>query len=172
MKILAVEKEKKTFQAAALCAVLLGVLACGCGPNSSEPPLPQVDYVKAKVLSDAVATDLVRGDAKDLDTRLDVGFRSVVRGPEDLQKVLVKMYGSYGHPLQWVFKIEQSGVRTDGPWRRSSLNFFYAVRTTKYPLGKYFLKVEAVNAFNGGPPDVSGFGFFSFKDDKVPDYLK
>ncbi len=155
-----------------LGALLFCLGACGCGPHSSEPPLPQVDYVKAKALSDAVAADLVRGDAKDLDGRLDVGFRSVVRGPEDLQKVLEKMYGSYGRPTRWVFRVEQPGVRTDGPWKRVSLSFFYAVQTTQYPLGRYFLKVEVVNAFSGGPPDVSGFGFFTFKDGSVPDYLK
>ncbi len=166
------KKEINLFRATALRAALLCVLACGCGPNPAEPPLPQVDYVKAKALSDAVAADLARGDAKDLDGRLDIGFRSVVRGPEDVRKVLGKMEESYGRPTRWVFKIEQPGVRTDGPWKRTSLSFFYEVQTTKYPLGKYFLKVEVVNAFTGGYPDVSGFGFFTFKDGNVPDYLK
>lgn len=144
----------------------------GCG-QKSEPPLPEIDYNKAKVLSDAVADDLIRGNVNDLSDKLDVGFHLVIKGPADLKRVVEKMYGLYGRPLKCDFKVAQSGVRTDDTWKRFSRTFYYAVKTTKYPMGKYFLKVEVVRAFNGGFLDVSGFGFFTFKEGvDVPSYLK
>jgi hypothetical protein len=143
-----------------------------CNHKPSEPPLPEVDFAKARVLSDAVANDLVKEDVKDLSDRLDVGFHLIVRGPEDLKRVLEKMYGLYGRPVECVFKISQTGVRADGEWKRPSRTVYYAVKTTKYPMGKYFLKIEIVPAFSQAFLDVSGFGLFTFKDGNVPDYLK
>ena len=149
---------------------MLGSLSsCGQAP---PPALPEVDYQKAMDMSNAVAGDLVRQDAKDLSNRLDVGFHSVVSGPEDLRKVLLNMDKLYGRPVNWVFKVAKMGVRTDGQWKRNSRIFFYAVKTTKYPMGKYFLKVEVVNSLSGGFIDVSGFGFFTFKDGSTPAELQ
>jgi hypothetical protein len=148
-------------------------LASSCGQNASQPPLPEVNDAQAKALSDTVADDLIHKNTKDLLNHLDAGFYKIVSGPGDLQKVMEKMYGLYGRPLKCDFKIGKSGVRTDGTWQRPSRTFLYAVKTTKYPMGKYFLQVEIVTAFSGRSIDVSGFGFFTFKDGvDVPDYLK
>ena len=46
------------------------------------------------------------------------------------------------------------------------------MKTTKYPKGKYFLKIEVVANAQATAIDVSGFGFFDFKDGNVPDYLR
>ncbi len=168
------------FQKILILLFLLASVLCFVGliirekqATHSQPPLPEVDYFQAKALCDIVANDLIRKDAKDLFSRLDIGFRTIVRGPEDLQKVVEQMYGLYGRPQKCDYKVAQSGVRTDGTWQRSSQTFFYAVQTTKYPMGKYFLKIEIVTAFSGGTIDVSGFGFFTFdKGATVPDYLR
>lgn len=166
----------KVFLPSFRCLLLLSLalsfhFISGCGSNS-EPSLPAVDYDKAKALGDGVAGDLVRNDVKDLEDKLDVGFHTIVGSPADLQKVMNKMYGLYGRPLQCNLKAAETGVRRDGSWKRASRTFFYAVKTTKYPFGKYFLKVEVVAAPNGGFLDVSGFGFFTFKDGTVPAYLQ
>lgn len=152
--------------------VFPALFLAGCGPKS-EAPLPEIDFVKAKAISDSVADDLVREDVKDLSDKLDVGFTLVVKSPDDLKKVMEKMYGLYGRPLKCDYKVAQAGSRTDDQWKRPTRTFFYAVKTTKYPMGKYFLKVEVARSFNGGFLDVSGFGFFTFKEGAaVPNYLK
>lgn len=153
-------------------AALPALFAAGCG-SKSDTPIPEIDFDKAKAISDAVADDLVRKDIKDLSDKLDVGFTTIVKGPDDLRKVVEKMYGLYGRPLKCDYKVAQAGVRTDATWKRPTRTFYYAVKTTKYPMGKYFLKVEVARSFNGGFLDVSGFGFFTFKEGApVPSYLK
>jgi hypothetical protein len=142
------------------------------GQQPSVVPTPQVDFNKAKTVSDAVPDDLAKGNTKDLLGRLDLGFHMMVKDEGDLRKVMEKMDGTYGRPVQWVFKVSNPGIRQDGNWKRASQTFYYAVKTTQYPMGKYFLKVEVVTAFSGGFLDVSGFGYFTFKDGQVPDYLK
>jgi hypothetical protein len=151
-------------------AVLIGLILNG--KQFSTPPQAEVDYQQARVLSDAVADDLMKDNAKALFSRLDLGFHTIVRDEDDLEKVIKKMYGLYGKPLECSFKISKTGLRVDGPWKRPSRTFFYAVKTTRYPKGKYFLKVEVVQAFSGGFIDISGFGFFAFRDGMAPDYLQ
>lgn len=147
-------------------------LGSGCGGDKAQAPLPPADYAMARGMSDMVANDLIQDDVKDLYDKLDVGFHMVVANSKELDEQVHKMYEMYGHPTECVFKIARTGVRVDGPWKRSSRSFIYAVRTTKYAKGKYFLQVEIVPAYSGGFIDVSGFGFFNFKDGVVPDYLK
>lgn len=153
----------------ALGWLVLPLAACN---RNAAPALPEVDYQKAKDMSDAVAEDLVKENEKDLSNRLDLGFHTVINGPQDLRKVMENMYAMYGRPTSYVFKIAKMGVRVDGDWKRNSRTFFYAVKTTQFPMGKYYLKIEVVNAFSGGFLDVSGFGFFTFKDGNTPDILK
>lgn len=151
---------------------LLGFFLFGCGLQA-PPPVPKIDFDKAKAISDGVADELVKKDINDLYQKLDVGFHLIVKGPGDLKGVVEKMDELYGNPLKYEYKMAQSGIRTDETWQRPTRTFFYAVKTTKYPMGKYFLKVEVVRAFDGGFLDVSGFGFFTFKEGtEVPDYLK
>jgi hypothetical protein len=150
----------------------LALSLSGCG-GKTEPSLPEIDYNKAKAISDAAAQDFIKRDIKGLYQKLDVGFHLVVKGPDDLRAVMEKMYGLYGRPLKCDFKAAQAGMRTDDTLKRPTRTFLYAIKTTKYPEGKYFLKIEVVSAFNGGFLDVSGFGFFTFKEGAtVPNYLK
>jgi len=153
-------------------ALLTAFILAGCG-TQAPPPQPKIDFDKAKAISDAAVDNLVHKDMNALYSKLDVGFHLVVKNPEDLKGVVEKMYGAYGRPLKCDYKMAQSGMRTDDHWQRPTRTFFYAVKTTKYPVGKYFLKVEVVRAFDGGFLDVSGFGFFTFKEGtEVPNYLK
>lgn len=142
-----------------------------CGP-APDPGLPEIDLQQSRAISDAVANDLIGDNALDLFNRLDAGFYSLVRDQKEMEGVIQKMYGLYGRPLECEYKITKSGTRIDGTWKRSKREFFYAVKTTKYPKGKYFLKVEVVPNARATAIDVSGFGFFEFKDGKVPDYLR
>lgn len=148
--------------------------SCGPKPDTEEKPIvPMAEYSQARSMANAVANDLLQGDMKDLFQRLDPGFHMVVNSDQELRNQVQKMEGMYGHLLEWRFKMSQTGVRKDGVWRRGSRAFIYAVKTTKHPYGKYFLKVEVVPAYDGkGPIDVSGFGYFTFSDGVIPENLK
>lgn len=148
--------------------------SCGPTPDTQEKPVvPLAEYSQARAMADAVANDLVQQDMKDLFQRLDVGFHMVVSGDKELANQVKKMEGMYGRLKEWRFKMSQTGVRKDGVWRRASRSFVYAVKTTKYPYGKYFLKVEIVPSYDGkGPIDVSGFGYFTFSDGMIPENLR
>jgi hypothetical protein len=144
---------------------------CSCGPVP-EPGLPELDPGQSRAVADAVANDLIGNNSKDLFNHLDAGFYSIVRDEKEMETALQKMYGVYGQPLECDYKTAKSGTRVDGTWKRSKKDFFYAVKTTKYPKGKYFLKIEVVPNAQATMIDVSGFGFFEFKDDHIPDYLR
>jgi hypothetical protein len=148
---------------------LAGLSSCGPAP---DPGLPLLDLQQSRAISDAAANDLIGDNAMDLFNRLDAGFYALVKDQKEMEGVIQKMYEAYGRPLECVYKISKSGTRIDGTWKRSKMDFFYAVKTTKYPMGKYFLKIEVVSNARETAIDVSGFGFFEFKDGKVPDYLR
>lgn len=157
-----------------LLSVLVTVKSQAPAPVAMVPtPIPAGGFQQARDMSDAVANDLVQDDMKDLYPKLDVGFRMVISGEKDLKTEVDKMVKIYGHLKEWRFKIAKTGTRVDGAWRRSSRTFFYAVKTTKYPFGKYFLKIEIVPNYNtAGDIDVSGFGFFTYDNGAIPEYLK
>jgi len=150
----------------------LGVVALllwtgACGPVGFDRPL---EYRPSRIVSDAVAGALVRGDTKSLFALLDEGFRTVVSNEGDLQKFLAGMDGQFGQPLEIDFKHSLDSRRVDGPSNRVSKVFWYAVRTTKYPKGKYFLKVEIVRSDSGKDLVTSGFGLLTFE--KIPKFLQ
>lgn len=144
----------------------LGTLSCG----ENAPDLAPPDALDSKRMSDDVATDLVNVNSNNLYTKLDEGFNTMISKPADLQKVMEKMNAKYGMPLTCIYKTSQVSQRVDGPHVRPSRIFWYAVKTSKFPVGKYYLKVEVVRAINGQHPDISGFGFLSFP--KVPSFLR
>jgi hypothetical protein len=148
---------------------LVGLSSCGPAP---EPSLPELDLQQSRAISDAVANDLIGDNSIDLFKRLDEGFHALVKNDKETEAVIQKMYGLYGRPLECEYKVSKSGTRIDGTWKRSKRDFFYAVKTTQYPKGKYFLKIEVVANAQATAIDVSGFGFFDFKDGNVPDYLR
>ncbi|GEM_PF-1507800 len=153
-------------------ALLSPLFLSGCGQQAEAPP-PQIDYAKAKAVSDGAVDCILRKDSDGLYQKLDVGFHLVVKNPADVRAVLEKMDTLYGHPLKCDYKAAQAGLRTDETWKRPTRTFLYAVKTSKYPLGKYFLKIEVVRAFSSESLDVSGFGFFTFKEGtEAPSYLK
>ena len=149
--------------------LLVGLSACGSAP---EPGLPELDLQQSRAVSDAVANDLIGDNAMDLFKRMDAGFHALVKNEKDTEAVIQNMYELYGRPLECEYKIAKSGIRVDGTWKRSKRDFFYAVKTTLHPKGKYFLKIEVVANAQASAIDVSGFGFFNFKDGNVPDYLR
>ncbi|HEY5038745.1 MAG TPA: hypothetical protein VIJ93_06725 [bacterium] len=145
-------------------------LLSSCGKPKVDlqaPPEPGA----ARTLSDVVAEDLVKKNSQDLYSRLDWGFQNIVRSPMDVEKVLEKMFAQYGQPVQCEIKVSQLGQKMDGLQMRPTRVFWYAVKTTKYPKGKYFLKVEIIRSVGGSTIDVSGFGFLSFEKG-TPSYLK
>ncbi len=155
--------------------VLLGLWGgCGPRPDSEEKPVvPMADYTQARSMANQVANDLIQEDIKDLYQLLDSGFHMVVASDQELKKQIGKMEGVYGRLLEFRFKMSQTGIRKDGVWRRGSRAFIYAVKTTKHPFGKFFLKVEVVPSYDGkGPIDVSGFGYFTFDNGIIPENLK
>jgi hypothetical protein len=146
-------------------ALLLG--AGACGPVGHDRPL---EYKASRLVSDAVAGALVRGDTKSLFALLDTGFRTVVSNEGDLRKFLDGMDEKFGQPLEVDFKHSLDSRRVDGPFNRVSKVFWYAAKTTKYPKGKYFLKVEIVRSESGRDLVTSGFGLLTFQD--VPKFLQ
>jgi hypothetical protein len=169
------ERVSKKILFLVVLAIFLGFFMIFLRQNpvpAPAPPVPPPDLAIAREISDAVARDLVEDDARELYGRLDVGFHMVVANQKDLEEELQKMYGLYGRPRTYDYKITKIGTRVDGPWKRASRTFLYAVSTSKYPRGKYFLQVEIVHDYEGQTTDVSGFGFFNFKDGVVPDILK
>jgi hypothetical protein len=156
--------------------LFLGLVLCpailsSCGP-APEPGLPELDLQQSRAIADAAANDLIGDNPKDLFKHLDAGFYSMVKDDKEMETVLQRMYGVYGKPLECDYKISKSGTRVDGTWKRSKRDLFYAVKTTKYPVGKYFLKIEVVPNAQSTVIDVAGFGFFEFKDGHIPDYLR
>lgn len=131
-----------------------------------------MEYKASRLVSDAVAEALVKGDTHHLFELLDVGFQTVVKDEKDLQAYMNRMDAQFGQPLEYEYKHTQAGRRVDGVWNRPSRIFWYAIKTTKYPKGKYFLKIEIVPSGVGGRGmDTSGFGLLTF-DRKVPSYLE
>ncbi len=148
-------------------------LACLSSCKAPEPGLPELDLQKSRAIADAAANDLIGDNPKDLFNRLDAGFYSMVKDEKEMEKVIQRMYGAYGRPLECEYKISKSGTRIDGTWKRSKRVLYYAVKTTLYPKGKYFLKIEVVPNAQATLVDVSGFGFFEFKDGNIPsDFLR
>lgn len=154
------------FRSLLFCCLLPLLSSCGTG---GEQPL---EYKAARVVSDAVADALVKGDTHKLYSLLDVGFQTVVKNETEFKSQMVKMDAQFGQPVEFEYKHTQVGRRVDGVWNRPSRVFWYAVKTTKYPKGKYFLKVEIVPSGIGGRGmDTSGFGLLTF-DKKVPSFLQ
>jgi hypothetical protein len=150
--------------------LLLMIFFPACGRPRVDPQTPP-DPGAARTLSDVVAEDLVKKNSQDLYSRLDWGFQNIVRNPADVEKVLEKMFTQYGQPVQCEIKASQPGQKMDGLQIRPTRVFWYAVKTTKYPKGKYFLKIEIIRSVGGSILDVSGFGFLSFEKG-TPSYLK
>jgi len=150
-----------------LGVVLLVLGAVACEPVGHDRPL---DPKVSRTVSDAVAGALVRGDAKNLFALLDQGFRTVVSNEADLEKFLGDMNGQFGKPTLFEFKHALDSRRVDGSWNRVSRVLWYAVETTKYPKGRYFLKVEIVSAGSGSRLVTSGFGLLTFES--PPKFLR
>ena len=153
--------------ARALTALLLLLGVGACGPVGFDRPL---EYKPSRTVSDAVAGALVRGDTKSLFALLDTGFRTVVSSEGELQKFLDGMDEKFGRPQEIDFKHSLDSRRVDGPSNRVSKVFWYAVKTSKYPKGKYFLKVEIVQSDSGRALVTSGFGLLTFE--KTPKFLQ
>ena len=157
---------KKVLRLLFFLVLPLGLPACGEKAPEFVPP----DAEESKIMSEGLAADLVKADSSDLYSRLDEGFNTVVSKPPEMQKVMEKMFAEYGQPQEYKLRTSQVAQRVDGPNIRPTRVFWYAVKTTKYPSGKYFLKVEIVKSLYGQHVDVSGFGFLTFE--KTPSFLK
>ena len=142
---------------------LLSGLLPACGWQNPQPNLPEVNEKISRQMADAVAKDLSDKNYQDLYNQLDLGFHTKVSNPKDLQKVVEDMFAFYGHPLEWVYLTNKTGIRKDGPWTRASRIFYYDLKTTKAAKGTYYLRIEIVTSYSGGFLDVSGFGFFKYK---------
>jgi len=153
--------------ARSLTGILLLLGAGACGPVGFDRPL---EYKPSRTVSDAVAGALIRGDTKSLLALLDEGFRTVVSNEGDLRKFLDGMNERFGQPQEIDFKHSLDSRRVDGPSNRVSKIFWYAVKTTKYPKGKYFLKVEIVRSETDRALVTSGFGLLTFE--KTPRFLQ
>jgi hypothetical protein len=155
----------KTLRVLLLALLPLGLGACREATPEFVPP----DAADSRKMSDGLAESMVKSDSNDIYTRLDEGFNTIVSKPADVQRVLNKMYADNGQPLEYKFIISQTAQRVDGPNIRPTRIFWYSVKTTKHPMGKYFIKVEVVKSLYGKHVDVSGFGIMTFE--KIPAFL-
>jgi hypothetical protein len=148
---------------------MLILLGTGCGPVQ-PPPLP-LDLEQGKKLSDVVALDYFDNNSADLFQKLDAAFLTQVKGPNDLKKVLRHIRFLYGDPVAFDYQAATSGNRQEGYEEKPYLDFWYRLRTTRYPKGNYFLKIEIVRAQGAAFEDVGGFGVLTFDQD-LPSYLQ
>jgi len=150
-------------------AMVLGLWMAGCGPEA--PPTPPLDLEKGKQLSDAAALDYFDDNSASLYQKLDAGFLTEVKSPQDLKKVLEHIRFLYGKPVAYDYQAATSGNRREGYEDKPFLDFWYRLRTTRYPSGNYFLKIEVVRAQGASFEDIGGFGVLTFEKD-LPPYLK
>jgi hypothetical protein len=152
-----------------LVAWIWALQGIGCGPV--QPPPEPLDLEQGKKLSDTVALDYFDDNSADLFQRLDAAFLTQVKGPDDLKKVLRHIRFLYGDPVAYDYQAATSGNRQEGYAEKPYLDFWYRLRTTRYPKGNYFLKIEVVRAQGASFQDVGGFGVLTFDQD-LPAYLQ
>jgi len=103
----------------------------------------KVEMQKAKVLSDRIVNDLVRGDYNDIYEQQDNGLKSRTKDAKGVASVLGTLFSMFGRPTEYVFKSSETGIKLDSLGKRSSAVFLYAVKTIKYPKD-HLLKIEIV----------------------------
>jgi hypothetical protein len=149
------------------CLTLLsawGLLTGACAPPAEQhPDGNSINFNQALELSNRVANDMVHESSKDLFSIMDPGFMARASGPKDVQDELNDIYRLYGRPVLINLKASQPGYRVDGLVERPKRSFWYACETTKYPMGKYFLKVEVVpDRIDMMRLETSGFGLITY----------
>ncbi len=147
------------------------LLFSSCAQKSEHPDGITINYYHGLEVSDRVANDLIKDNAKDLFSILDEGFSTRLKTADELEHVLQDMFGQYGRPLKVTLKACETGYRADGLVERPRRSYFYTCGTTKYPLGKYFVKVEVVPSRDYMKLGVTGFGIVGFSG-SPPDFLK
>lgn len=104
-----------------------------------------IDLNQAREYSDGVVSDLLADRHKELRARMENTFQQSV-SEADIPRTLEQLHDAYGgKPLEAEFKSHEVGERLymDGS-RKPLRKFWYAVRTTRAPMGTYYLIVEIV----------------------------
>ena len=144
------------------------ILAAGCG----APPPIEINVEQAKHLGDQVALDYFDNDSRDLYPKLDLGFKSKIHKESDLKEVLSHIRFLYGTPTAYDYKIATYGHRAMESGSKSYVDLWYILRTSQYPKGDHYLKIEVMQAEGTTALlDVAGLGVLNFPDG-LPSYLK
>lgn len=136
-----------------------------------HPDGSTINYEHGLDISDRVTKDLIGDNAKDLYPLLDEGFATRLKNTDDLGKVLQDMFAQYGRPLRVQLKACETGYRADGSFERPRRSYYYSCNTTKYSVGKFFVKVEVVPSRDYMKLGVTGFGIVAFPQG-IPSFLK
>ena len=141
-------------------ASLIFVAGTGCRLSLNAGDAT-IDLQEARVFSDALVALIIADQPADIWQKMEARLRQELPATQ-MRSVLDQVYAQYGgRPVEAEFKSESSGrkVYLDGtskPMRK----FWYAVRTTTHPKGKYFLFVEVVP--DEGRLACTGFSIVSF----------
>jgi hypothetical protein len=154
-----------------LAVFILGLSLSSCAQKTEHPDGITIDYNHGLDISNQAAKDLIDNNAKDLYALLDEGFALRLKNAEDLGKVLQDMFGQYGRPLKIQLKACETGYRADGSFERPRRSYYYSCYTTKFPVGKFFVKVEVVPSRDYMKLGVTGFGIVAFPQG-IPSFLK
>jgi hypothetical protein len=139
--------------AAKLCLVAVTLLLLGCVPSvnvssgSTDTPGPSsISQSEGRALADKFAAYLIAGDTASLYALLNTPYRESTTladtHPEEL-------YVLSGKPVEAQFKMDEAGTTTSGSGAEPMRKYWYALRTSRYQKGTYFLIVEVTAESQG-----------------------
>jgi hypothetical protein len=145
--------------------VAIGLILVG-GPQRAQSPVPSVtpappdgtviDASKARAFSDSLVKAILEGKPAEIRRHMEDAFRVAVPDNQ-MEPLLTRVYSYGGKPLEAEFKSAEVGYRLyEGGRAKPLRKFWYAVRTSEHPKGKYFLFVEVV-------PDETSLACASFQ---------
>ena len=129
--------------------ITAALLLTGCLQVHRSSDGSSIDAHKARVFADGLLKDLEKDMPSEVYRKMEATFR-LSANEQEFEVTLKNLYATYGKPLESEYIHDTVGVRTySGGEMKPLRKLFYAVKTTKYPKGVYYLAIEVV-------PDGSG----------------
>jgi hypothetical protein len=121
----------------------------GCVRFHPDSQLRSIDRVKARSMSDEFIEDVKQKKISIVYSKMQRAFRDAT-SRDDFETALGRLFDQYGVPLFYGYDRETESVEVlaTGEMRRL-LKLYYAVETTKYGKGSYYLSVDIVSEGDG-----------------------